>query len=149
MIASQPFAMGGELPSSRQTRRPFWKRLLTSLLFLESLGGFSAHAGHFYSILDEGILCCFDAKTGETVWDQRLEGRVRSSLVLAGGNGYTTNDKGVTTVFRATPNGFESVSKNDLKEFCYSRPAIANGRLYRQTGKNLFCIGPSQTSAAK
>ena len=106
------------------------------------------HNGHFYSVLDEGILCCFNAKTGETVWDQRLEGRVRSSLVLADGNGYTTNDKGVTTVFRAMPKGFESVSVNDLKEFCYSTPAIADGRLYLRTGKNLFCIGPSHAGAS-
>jgi hypothetical protein len=102
--------------------------------------------GHFYSILDEGILCCFNSKTGETVWDERLEGRVRSSLVLANGNGYSTNDKGVTTVFRATPIKFESVAVNDLKEFCYSTPAIANGRLYLRTGKHLFCIGPYWTN---
>jgi hypothetical protein len=99
------------------------------------------HAGHFYSVLDEGMLCCFNAKTGETVWDQRLEGRFRSSLVLVGENGYATNDKGVTTVFRATPKGFESVSVNDLREFCYATPAIADGRLYLRTGKSLFCIG--------
>lgn len=98
-------------------------------------------AGHFYSVLDEGMLCCFNAKTGETVWDQRLEGRFRSSLVLAGENCYATNDKGVTTVFRATPLGFESVSVNDLQEFCYTTPAIADGRLYLRTGKSLFCIG--------
>lgn len=107
------------------------------------------HDGHFYSILDEGILCCFDAQTGETVWDHRLEGRVRSSLVLAGGNIYSTNDKGVTTIFRATPKGFEPVAVNDLKEFCYSTPAIANGRLYLRTGKNLYCIGSRDTGASK
>lgn len=99
------------------------------------------HAGHFYSVLDEGMLCCFNAKTGDTVWDQRLEGRFRSSLVLAGENCYATNDKGVTTVFRATPRGFESVSVNELQEFCYATPAIADGRLYLRTGKSLFCIG--------
>jgi outer membrane protein assembly factor BamB len=107
------------------------------------------HAGYFYSILDEGLLCCFNATTGETLWDQRIEGRFRSSLVLAGENGYATNDQGVTTVFRATPRGFESVSVNDLQEFCYTTPAIADGRLYLRTGKNLFCIGPSQSRAAK
>jgi outer membrane protein assembly factor BamB len=105
------------------------------------------HDGHFYSVLDEGILCCFDAKTGETVWDQRLGGRFRSSLVLVGDHGYATNDKGVTTVFRATPKGFESVAENDLKEFCYSTPAIADGRIYLRTGKNLYCIGSSGNGA--
>ena len=103
------------------------------------------HDGHFYSVLDEGMVCCFNAKTGESVWDQRLDGRFRSSLVMAGVNIYATNDKGVSTVFRATPRGFESVSVNDLQEFCYATPAIADGRIYLRTGKNLFCIGQGQT----
>lgn len=98
------------------------------------------HAGHFYSVLDDGMLCCFDAKSGDTVWEQRLEGRFRSSLVLADGKVYATNDKGVTTVFRATTQGFESVAVNHLDEFCFTTPAIAGGRIYLRTGNNLYCI---------
>ena len=98
------------------------------------------HAGHFYSILDDGMLFCFSAQTGDTVWEHRLEGRYRSSLVLADGNVYTTNDKGVTTVFRATKKGFESVAVNELGEFCYTTPAIAEGRMYQRTGNHLYCI---------
>lgn len=98
------------------------------------------HAGHFYSVLDDGMLCCFNARSGDTVWEQRLEGRFRSSLVLAAANVYATNDKGVTTVFRATPQGFESVAVNNLGEFCYTTPAIAEERIYLRTGNNLYCI---------
>lgn len=105
------------------------------------------HDGHFYSVLDEGILCCFAAQTGETVWDQRLEGRFRSSLVMVGGIIYATNDKGVTTVFRATPQGFESVVVNDLQEFCYTTPAISGGRMFFRTGRHLVCIGEVRTGA--
>ncbi len=104
------------------------------------------HAGHFYSILDDGMLFCFNAKTGDTVWEQRLGGRFRSSLVLAAGKIYATNDKGITTVFRATSQGFESVAVNDLGEFCYTTPAIAEGRIYLRTGKHLYCIA-SETAA--
>lgn len=98
------------------------------------------YAGHFYSILDDGLLFCFNAQTGDTVWEHRLEGRYRSSLVLADGNIYTTNDKGVTTVFRATTKGFESVAVNELGEFCYTTPAIAGGRMYLRTGNHLYCL---------
>jgi outer membrane protein assembly factor BamB len=104
------------------------------------------HAGHFYSVLDDGMLCCFNARTGDTVWEQRLDGRFRSSLVLANDNVYATNDKGVTTVFRATPKGFESVSVNDLAEFCYTTPAIAEGRIYLRTGRHLYCIANGATA---
>lgn len=103
------------------------------------------HQGYIYSVVDEGMLNCFDLKTGETKWDQRLGGRFRSSMLLANGLVYTTSDKGLTTVFRATPNGFQQVSANDLREFCYTTPAISNGRLYIRTEQNLYCI----TSATK
>ena len=102
------------------------------------------HNGHFYSVLDEGMMCCFDAKTGETKWEQRLGGRFRASLLLADNMIFATNDKGVTTVFRASPESFQQVSVNDLKEFCYASPALSNGRLFIRTGENLFCIGKGQ-----
>lgn len=100
-------------------------------------------AGYLYTMLDDGLLHCFDGKTGKTVWNERVGGRFRSSPVLADGNIYVTNDKGLTIVFRATPAGFQPVAKNDLNEFCYASPAISNGRIYIRTGAHLYCIGQS------
>jgi outer membrane protein assembly factor BamB len=102
------------------------------------------HDGHFYSILDEGMMLCIDAKTGDTKWDHRLAGRFRSSLLLAGGLIYATNDKGLTTIFRASPDSFEQVAINDLNEFCYATHALSNGRLFIRTAENLYCIGESK-----
>lgn len=99
------------------------------------------HQGYLYSVIDDGMLHCFDARTGDSVWDERIGGRFRSSLVLADGNIYATNDKGATTVFRANPARFEKVAVNDLKEFCYATPAISDGQIYIRTGQNLYCIG--------
>jgi outer membrane protein assembly factor BamB len=100
------------------------------------------HRGHLYSIMDEGLLYCFDGKTGGIRWDHRLGGRFRSSLMMADGNIYASNDKGLTTVFRANPTGFVLVATNDLKEFCYATPAVSNQHLYVRTGGQLYCIGP-------
>ena len=99
------------------------------------------HGGHFYSILDEGMMLCFDAKTGETKWDHRLGGRFRSSLLLAGGLIYATNDKGLTTIFRASPAGFQPVAANHLKESCYATHALSNARLFIRTAENIYSIG--------
>jgi outer membrane protein assembly factor BamB len=99
------------------------------------------HGGHVYSIIDEGMVCCFDAKTGQSKWEHRLGGRFRSSLVLAGDRIYATNDKGLTTVFEANPGEFRALGSNDLGEFCYATPAISNGRMFLRTGSNLFCVG--------
>lgn len=99
------------------------------------------YQGHLYTVLDDGMLYCFDAKTGEPRWEQRLGGRYRSSLVLTQGRIYATNDKGVTTVFQATPQAYRPISANTLGEFCYTTPAISGGRMFLRTDQHLYCIG--------
>jgi len=96
--------------------------------------------GHVYSVIDEGMVCCFDAKTGQSKWEHRLGGRFRSSLVLVGDRIYAINDKGLTTVFEASPQQFRALASNDLGDFCYATPAISNGRMFVRAGPNLFCI---------
>jgi outer membrane protein assembly factor BamB len=98
------------------------------------------HDGHLYTVLDEGMLLCFDAKTGEPAWEQRLGARFRASLLFADGRIYATNDKGGTTVFEANPKSFRPVATNELEEFCYATPAIAGKRLFIRTAGHLFCI---------
>jgi len=97
--------------------------------------------GYLYTVVDDGLLFCFDARTGEAKWEHRLGGRFRSSLILAGGIIYATDDKGKTTLVKASPAGFEQAGQNDLGEFVYTTPAISNQRLYLRTGENLYCIG--------
>jgi hypothetical protein len=99
------------------------------------------HEEHLYTVVDDGILYCFDAKTGEAKWEHRIGGRFRSSLVLADKMIYATNEKGLTTLFRATPESFQQLAANDLNEFIYATPAISEGRLYLRTAENLYCIG--------
>ncbi len=98
------------------------------------------HQGHLYSVIDEGMLCCFNAKTGQSTWEHRLGGRFRSSLVLAAGRIYATNDKGQTTVFEANPQQFRPLASNNLSDSCYATPAISNGQIFMRTGENLYCI---------
>jgi hypothetical protein len=98
------------------------------------------HAGHVYSVIDEGMVCCFDAKTGQSKWEHRLGGRFRASLVLAAGRIYATNDKGLTTVFAANPQQFQALASNDLGEFCYATPAVSNGGIFLRAGENLYCV---------
>ena len=98
------------------------------------------HEGHLYSVLDEGMFYCFKAGTGEPVWDHRLTGRFRSSLLLADGNIYATSDKGVTTVLKASSTGYQEISRNELGAFCYTTPALSNSRLFIRTDRQLHCI---------
>jgi len=97
--------------------------------------------GYFYSVTDGGVTYCYDAATGDIKWQQRIPGHFRTSLVLTEGNLHTTNDEGVTTIFKATPDRYTEVAKNNLDEFIYPSPAVSNGKLYIRTKKNLYCIG--------
>jgi hypothetical protein len=99
------------------------------------------HQGHFYAVNDGGLATAWDARTGEVKWQERLGGRHRASLVLAEGRLYATDDAGVTTVFKAGPQRYEGVSRNDLGELVYATPAIANGRVFIRTKGRLHAVG--------
>lgn len=97
--------------------------------------------GHVYTVMDEGMMFCINLESGEPVWDQRLGGRYRASLILVEDKIHATNDRGVTTIFEATPEGYREVAKNELDEFVYTTPAVTHGRLFMRTGENLYCFG--------
>jgi outer membrane protein assembly factor BamB len=97
---------------------------------------------YFYLVDDQGILFCLDARSGAVVWGpQRIApGIYSSSLVLADGKIYATNEDGVTTVLRAGPK-FEVLAENRLESYTLSSPAISKGQIFLRTEDFLYCIG--------
>ena len=57
----------------------------------------------FYMVDDRGTATCLNAKTGDVIWgpEKTVAGAVSSSPLLADGNIYITNEKGITTVLKA------------------------------------------------
>ncbi len=53
-----------------------------------------------YVVHDSGVLSCFEAKSGQTVWTHRLGGNFSASPVFAGGLMYFCSEEGETTVVR-------------------------------------------------
>jgi outer membrane protein assembly factor BamB len=104
---------------------------------------------YFYLVDDQGILFCLDAKSGSIVWGpQRIApGIYSSSLVLADGKIYATNEDGVTTVFRAGPK-FEVLAENRLESYTLSSPAISKGQIFLRTEDFLYCIGGRASATA-
>jgi outer membrane protein assembly factor BamB len=66
---------------------------------------------------------------------------VSASPVSAAGRIYFLDDKGVTTVIEASPK-FKVLAKNSLGGRVQSSLAIANGRIFLRTDRELYCIGP-------
>ena len=98
------------------------------------------HEGRLYVVGDNGVAACFNAETGDTIWQKRLEGNFTASPVLAGGAIYATNEAGRTFVFRAADE-FEMVAENDLQQRTLASPAIAGGAIYLRTESHLYRIG--------
>ena len=96
--------------------------------------------GHLFAINDVGIAACLDAKTGRTVWQQRLAGRFTMSPLLAGDTLIATNEDGKTYLIKAA-DSFELLGENDLAETVYASPALLDGKLYFRTAENVICIG--------
>ncbi|HWY75421.1 MAG TPA: PQQ-binding-like beta-propeller repeat protein [Verrucomicrobiae bacterium] len=91
----------------------------------------------------DGILTCFDAKTGEIVYNERIgqgaEG-FTASPVVAGGKLYITGEEGDVFVVPASRT-FSVVASNKLGGICLSTPAISDGTLYFRTTEKLIAVG--------
>ena len=107
-------------------------------------------SGRLHWISDKGEAYCVDARNGDLIYKERLDGletggRNRSfygSAVLADGKIYAPSRKNGVYVFAAGSH-FKVVAQNrfegDKSDFNAS-PAISNGRLYFRSNKALYCI---------
>jgi outer membrane protein assembly factor BamB len=94
----------------------------------------------FYMISDKGYLSCFQAKSGERSFMEKLGRHHSASPVLGDGRVYLTDDDGITYVLSGDGK-FNVLARNELREECYASPAIANGQVFIRTLHNLYCIG--------
>jgi hypothetical protein len=102
---------------------------------------------YFIVVDDKGVLSCFEAKSGERLWRQRLGGRHSASLVSADGLVHVLSDKGEMTIVRPGPT-FEAGARNELGEETNASPAISEGKIYLRGETHLFCIGTQDTQTA-
>jgi outer membrane protein assembly factor BamB len=100
------------------------------------------YRGLLYALMDEGILVCYDGKTGEIIYQQRLCGMANSSPVASDGHVFVSDNEGKTFVVKAGRN-FEVLATNDLGERISASPAISGSYLIYRTDSHLYCIGKS------
>lgn len=85
------------------------------------------HDGHVYG-LDENILTCLDAQTGETKWKGGRYGH--GQFVLASGHLVLLTEEGDLVLVRATPDRHEEVARFSVLEGkTWNHPAMDDGRL--------------------
>jgi len=86
--------------------------------------------GYLYTITDAGIAYCWNASSGEEMWKTRLGGTFNTSPVLVGELLFATDQEGKTTIFKASPGGFQLVAENQLGEDVYATPVICGGQIF-------------------
>ena len=107
--------------------------------------------GNLYWVSDQGIAFCMDAKSGETIYKERLPGSGRNarggkpfyaSVVLAGDKIYSVSRRTGTIVLAAKPE-FEQLAHNSLEsdetDFNGS-PAVSDGQMFLRSNGFLYCI---------
>ena len=96
--------------------------------------------GLLFCLVDAGFAYCYDARTGDLKWKERLPGEYKASPVAADGRIYFLNRAGVCTVIAAAAT-FEKQASNSLDGDTNASPAVADGRIYIRTSQTLYCIG--------
>lgn len=103
--------------------------------------------GHLYWAHESGgFVCCQNALTGESVYQERLEprpGNIWSTPVLADGKMYFVSQHNGTFVIAAKPK-FELLAHNVFAEDdsrVNASPAVSDGQLLLRTDRALYCIG--------
>ena len=126
-------ATGGELSARERWRTPRMKnRFATSVLY----------EGHLYG-LDESILACIDAETGELAWKGGRYGH--GQLLLADGHLVVLTERGEVVLVRATPDGHDELARfTAIRGKTWNTPTIADGRLFvrNTTEMAAFDISP-------
>jgi outer membrane protein assembly factor BamB len=89
---------------------------------------------------DRGTANCYEAVTGERLWQARLGKHFSASLVAAKGLVFFLADDGVMKVVRPGPQ-LDIVAENQLGDNCYAAPALSDGRIYIRGQHMLYCIG--------
>jgi outer membrane protein assembly factor BamB len=99
---------------------------------------------YLYVCRDNGVLSCYEATTGQRVYEERLgTGRTgfTASAVACAGRLYFTSEEGQIFVVRAGPR-FQVLGSSQMGETCMATPAISDSTLFVRTRGHIVAIGP-------
>lgn len=97
------------------------------------------HDGLVYLLGDRGVVRCSDLRTGETYWNERVEGSFYASPVIAGRHLYSPSREGDMVVLAAGKR-FEPIATIPLGEGTHATPAVVGSRLFVRTFSRLMCL---------
>jgi outer membrane protein assembly factor BamB len=98
---------------------------------------------YLYVPLDNGYLTCYQASTGNIVYEKQklgTGGTITASPIAGDGNIYVQTEGGECFVVKPGPQ-FEILAVNKLDEVFCASPAVSAGKIFLRGRKHLYCIG--------
>jgi outer membrane protein assembly factor BamB len=118
----------------RFTVKPLWQNVNMKNKFNSSV----YYEGHIYG-LDEGILSCVEATTGERKWKGGRYGY--GQLLLASGHLVVLTESGEVVLVKATPESHVEIARfSAIEGRTWNNPALANGRLLVRNTTEMACF---------
>ena len=99
----------------------------------------SVRGDWLFMVSDKGIATCWDAKSGQELWKERIGGNFSASPLLAGDRLYLLSEEGDTTVIAAEPK-FKEIAKNKLGERTLASMAVVDQDLLIRSSQALYRI---------
>lgn len=101
------------------------------------------YRGHLYTCANNGVLTCYDAKSGERIYRTRIAdgkgGGFTASPIAADGKLYFTSEDGGVFVVKSGP-VYGLIATNPMGEVCMATPAISDGLLVARTVHHVLGI---------
>lgn len=103
------------------------------------------YGDYLYVCANNGAITCYNAKTGEQIYRERLGGKgsgyaFTASPIAADDKLYFTSEDGEIYVVKAGPQ-FELLATNTMNEVCMATPAISEGMIFVRTQEHVYGIG--------
>lgn len=95
--------------------------------------------GLLYMVNDSGVASCFDAKTGDAVWQKRLDGAYWASPLYADGKIYFFSQEGDIPVVAASRD-FKVLANNKLDAGFNASAAVSGDAMFLRTYTHMYRI---------
>ena len=105
--------------------------------------GDSSGSNLLYSCHVDGILSCYEPRTGKELYKERLGNGgdgFTASPVASGGKIYFTSETGSVFVVKPGPE-FRVMATNKMSEVCMATPAISEGKIFFRTQGHVVAVG--------
>ena len=109
------------------------------------------YGDYLYTCSNNGVLNCYNARTGEKIYQQRVAGQSNAftaSPIAADGKLYFAGEDGDIFVVKAGPQ-YELIATNPMGEVMMATPAISEGMIFVRTLSNVYGIADASATKSK